>query len=90
MNRATFLRRALLTVGALSLGRLPAAPAAPAAVAPTVVFLGGTWELLDGGTLELGVIRDSLLTTTNDFQIFAETNERVGFVGRVRSALLPG
>jgi len=52
---------------------------------PTVVswflFPEGSWIYLDGGTLELGLVRDSVLNETNDFQIFGETFEAVAFVG---------
>lgn len=36
---------------------------------------------LDGGMLELGIVRDSVLNRTNDFQLFGETFENVAFVG---------
>jgi hypothetical protein len=32
----------------------------------------GTWVRLDGGTLDVGMIRDSSLVETNDYRIFAE------------------
>jgi hypothetical protein len=32
----------------------------------------GTWVRLDGGTLDLGLVRDSTLNGTNDLQLFAE------------------
>lgn len=41
----------------------------------------GSFLYLDGGTLELGLVRDSVLNSTNDFQIFGETFENVAFVG---------
>lgn len=41
----------------------------------------GTWLHLDAGTLDLGVVRDSSLNSTNDFQIFAESWEQVAYVG---------
>ncbi|MCZ7526600.1 MAG: major capsid protein [Acidimicrobiia bacterium] len=55
------------------------------------LFPEGSWLFLDGGTLDLGVVRDSTLNTTNDFETFAETFENVAFVGveslRVRTAV---
>jgi hypothetical protein len=41
----------------------------------------GSFLFLDGGTLELGLVRDSVLNATNDFQIFGETFENVAFIG---------
>lgn len=35
----------------------------------------GTWAFLDGGELNLGLVRDSSLNETNDFQMFMETFE---------------
>jgi len=45
------------------------------------LFAPGTWLHLDSGTLDLGVVRDSILNSTNDFQVFAEGWENVAFVG---------
>jgi hypothetical protein len=36
---------------------------------------------LDGGTLDLGIIRDSTLVGTNDYKMFIETFENVAKVG---------
>jgi hypothetical protein len=58
-------------------GNLAAFPAS----AEWFIFPPGSWLHLDSGTLELGVVRDSTLNSTNDFQIFAETWEQVAFVG---------
>lgn len=41
----------------------------------------GSFLFLDGGRLDLGVVRDSTLNGTNDFQTFAETFEGLHFVG---------
>lgn len=41
----------------------------------------GSFLYVDGGVLELGLVRDSVLNSTNDFQIFGETFENVAFVG---------
>lgn len=56
MDRGSFLRRATVAGLALAGLRLPAPDA----------------ELVDGGTVELRVARDSILNVTNDFQIFGE------------------
>lgn len=57
------------------------------------IFPEGSFLFLDGGTLDLGIVRDSTLNSTNDFQIFAETFEQVCFVGvesyQVTSAVCP-
>lgn len=36
------------------------------------MFPPGTWVRLDGGTLDVGMIRDSALVETNDYRIFSE------------------
>lgn len=41
----------------------------------------GSFLYLDGGTLELGLVRDSVLNATNDFQFFGETFENVAYIG---------
>lgn len=41
----------------------------------------GSFLFVDSGTLELGLVRDSVLNSTNDFQIFGETFENVAFIG---------
>lgn len=45
------------------------------------LFPEGTHLYLDGGTLELGLVRDSVLNATNDFQLFGETFENTANVG---------
>jgi hypothetical protein len=45
------------------------------------LFPEGSFLYLDGGVLELGLVRDSVLNATNDFQIFGESFESVAFVG---------
>jgi hypothetical protein len=47
------------------------------------IFPEGTWLYLDGGTLELGLVRDSTLNATNTYQMFGETWENVAKVGAV-------
>ena len=41
----------------------------------------GSWTFLDGGELNLGMVRDSTLNRTNDFQMFSETFEHAIFRG---------
>ena len=45
------------------------------------LFAEGTFLFLDGGTLDLGIIRDSGLVGTNDYKMFVETFEGVAKVG---------
>ena len=45
------------------------------------IFAEGTFVFLDGGTLDLGVIRDSTLVGTNDYKMFVETFEGIAKVG---------
>jgi len=45
------------------------------------IFAEGTFLFLDGGTLDLGIIRDSSLVGTNDYKMFVETFEGVARVG---------
>lgn len=45
------------------------------------LFSEGTFLFLDGGTLDLGIIRDSSLVGTNDYKMFIETFEGVAKVG---------
>lgn len=47
------------------------------------LFPEGTWLFLDSGTLELGIVRDSTLNSTNDFENFGESWENVAKVGPV-------
>jgi hypothetical protein len=77
------------TFGAQAAGVLTAFPT-------TVVwylFVEGSFVFLDGGTLDLGLVRDSTLNKTNDYQIFAETFENVAFYGiesiKVTSTVCP-
>lgn len=41
----------------------------------------GVWQFLDGGMFDFGVVRDSTLNATNDFQVFSETLEGSHFHG---------
>jgi hypothetical protein len=45
------------------------------------LFSEGTFLFLDGGLLDLGLVRDSQLNGTNDYQIFLETFEGVAKIG---------
>jgi hypothetical protein len=45
------------------------------------MFAEGSFMFLDGGTLELGIVRDSTLNSTNDYQIFGESFENVAYLG---------
>lgn len=47
----------------------------------TYLYPEGSWLFLDGGTLDLGIVRDSTLNSTNDVQVFSETFENVAFHG---------
>jgi len=46
-----------------------------------LLFAPGTFVRLDGGTLDLGIVRDSTLNTTNEFSVFVETFEAVCEIG---------
>jgi len=45
------------------------------------LFAEGSFLFLDGGTLDLGIIRDSTLVGTNDYKMFVETFEGLAFAG---------
>jgi len=45
------------------------------------IFPEGTWIFLDRGRLDLGIVRDSTLNATNDFQVFFETFEGIAKIG---------
>lgn len=51
------------------------------------LYVEGEFLHLDGGTLELGIVRDSTLNSTNDYQVFGETFENVARVGPTQGAL---
>jgi hypothetical protein len=59
----------------------------------TVLYREGDWLFLDGGTLDLGLVRDSTLNQRNRYQTFIETFEGVAFQGleslRVVLPLMP-
>jgi len=50
-------------------------------VVSTVLFAEGDWLLMDGGTLDVGVIRDSTLVGENKYQTFSEGFEMTAFRG---------
>ena len=58
-----------------------------------LLYVTGTFQFIDGGRLDLGVVRDSLLDATNDYETFVETFENVAFRGnecyQVHSVLKP-
>jgi hypothetical protein len=45
------------------------------------MFVEGTFQFLDGGRLDLGVVRDATLDATNDYELFVEPFEGVAFRG---------
>lgn len=47
----------------------------------SVLFAEGDWLYLDGGTLDLGLVRDSTLNRINRYQQFVENFEGVAFNG---------
>jgi hypothetical protein len=47
----------------------------------TALFQTGDWLYLDGGTLDLGVVRDSELNRRNRYQTFTETFEGTALIG---------
>jgi hypothetical protein len=51
------------------------------------IYPEGEFLHLDGGTLDLGIVRDSTLNSTNDFQIFGENFENVVRIGPAQGAL---
>lgn len=52
-----------------------------ASTVKTYIAPAGDWLHLDGGELTLGVMRDTVTTSTNDVQFFAETMEAPHFHG---------
>jgi hypothetical protein len=57
------------------------------------LFVEGTFQRLDGGTMDVGVVRDSTLDATNDYELFSEVFEGIAFRGieslEIISPLLP-
>lgn len=51
------------------------------------LFPEGFFQFLDGGRLDLGVVRDSTLDATNDYETFVETFEGVAYRGFANGAI---
>lgn len=51
------------------------------------LYYEGSVQYLDGGRLDLGIVRDSLLDATNDFETFVEVFETLAFRGFSGGAL---
>ena len=51
------------------------------------LFPEGAVQFLDGGRLDLGVVRDSGLDATNDYELFIETFEALAFRGFTGGAI---
>jgi hypothetical protein len=49
------------------------------------LFPAGAFIHVDGGSLELGIVRDSTLNRTNDYQIFGETFENVARIAPLQA-----
>lgn len=76
MNRRRFLGLSALVVAGLTRGKLPHIPAPEALPAgPAYLFPEGSFLYLDGGTLDLGLIRDTAYNSTNNFKVYGETFE---------------
>jgi hypothetical protein len=58
-----------------------------------LLYAEGSFQFLDGGRLDLGVVRDSVLDATNTFELFVETFESAAFRGieayQVQSMVIP-
>lgn len=50
-------------------------------VVSTLLFAEGDWLLMDAGTLDVGIIRDSTLVGENRYQMFSEGFEHTAFRG---------
>jgi len=50
------------------------------------IFPEGAFIHVDSGGLELGIVRDSTLNSTNDYQFFGETFENVALLGPAQGA----
>jgi hypothetical protein len=51
------------------------------------LYVEGAFIHVDGGSLDFGLVRDSVLNSTNDFSVMAETFENVALLGPAQSAL---
>jgi len=58
-----------------------------------LLYAEGSYQFLDGGRLDLGVVRDSVLDATNSYEMFVESFESAAFRGieayQVQSTILP-
>lgn len=58
-----------------------------------LLYVEGTYQFMDGGRLDLGVVRDSLLDASNDYEVFTETFESAAYRGleafQVQSTVQP-
>lgn len=77
MRRIDFLQRAVAGAASLVLGRdlewlVPQPTPVPA---PVNLAVPTSYVYLDSGSLDLGIVRDSLLESTDDWRMFAETFE---------------
>jgi hypothetical protein len=52
-----------------------------------MMFPEGSMQFLDGGRMDLGVVRDSTLDATNDYETFVETFEGIADRGFTNSAI---
>ncbi|HWC35945.1 MAG TPA: major capsid protein [Mycobacteriales bacterium] len=52
------------------------------------IFAEGSFQFLDGGRLDLGVVRDSTLEATNDYETFVEPFETAAFRGVESSTIV--
>ncbi len=64
-------------IGAQSAGVLKEYPS----IALCYLWFEGSFLHLDGGTLDLGIVRDTTTNAANNFRVFTETFENVAFVG---------
>jgi len=58
-----------------------------------LLYAEGSYQFLDGGRLDIGVVRDSTLDATNSYEMFVESFESAAFRGieayQVQSTILP-
>jgi hypothetical protein len=63
--------------GNTDLANWPPGPGATSSRVIAYLFPEGTFARADAGTLDLGIVRDSTLNSTNDFEVFSESWEAV-------------
>lgn len=82
LNRCTVLRSQwYLRLIASQSSRLSNQSSDGTVVVGWLLYPEGTYQFLDGGRLDLGVVRDSTLDATNDYETFVETFESVAMRG---------